>query len=241
MRHNNTLSIGQLITTMDSPKNIIKKNIKKPPIPPTKEQLWFTFKTAFYKMYGKQFIENEHTLKNIKTLFYYFLNDPEFYNCENLIKGLNTPDFNKGLLIIGGVGIGKTDYFKVFESVFKQYEPFRFKMYSSKLLVRDYEKCSIPLEKDYFFKDKDRKRLCIDDMGSENNASNYGTFNVVGNVLSNRYDKNLITHVTTNFASSSNDVEETLHVLGKRYGHRIYDRLFEMFNIIIFTGPSLRT
>ncbi|RBP34233.1 DNA replication protein DnaC [Oceanihabitans sediminis] len=241
MRYNDTQSVGQLFSNMQGVKNIIDENVIKQPNPPTKEELWKVFKYTFFDMYGKHFIENAYTIKNIKVLFYYFLNDLEFFNCSNLIKGLNTPSFNKGLLIIGGVGIGKTDYFKVFERVFKFYNPLRFKVYSSKSLVSDYEKCSTPMEKEYFFSDKERKLLCIDDLGAENNASNYGIFDVVGNLLSNRYEKKLVTYATANFASSSNDVDETLEAMGVRYGHRIYDRLFEMFNVITFSGPSLRT
>ncbi|TYB78114.1 hypothetical protein ES676_02575 [Bizionia saleffrena] len=231
----------QLVGSVCAPKINIEENIQRQPIAPTKGQLWKVFKDVFFDMYGKPFIENEYTISNIKVLFFYFLNDPKFSNCHNLVKGLNTPSFNKGLLIIGGVGIGKTDYLKVFEKVFMHYNPLRFKMYSSKSLVTGFENCSVPMEKDYFFRDKDRKRLCIDDMGAEQNASNFGIFDIVGNILSNRYNKKLITYATTNFASSSNDVDETLRALGERYGHRVYDRLFEMFNVITFNGSSLRT
>lgn len=241
MRANNTQSIGQLSSAICNSKNGIIDIKVKQQFPLTKTQLWKVFKFTFYNMFGKHFIENKHTINNIKTLFFYFLNDPKFFNCVNLTKGINTPDFKKGLLIIGGVGIGKTDYLKVFENILAKHSASRFKIYNAKLLVSDFEKCSTPIEKDYFFKDKDRKRLCIDDIGSENNASNYGIYNVVDHVISNRYDKKLVTHATTNFSSSANDVDETLRALGERYGHRVYDRLFEMFNIIIFTGPSLRT
>lgn len=240
MRQNKTQNFEQIYKAMYNPENHRAENAKKKANAPTKAELWKVFIKVFYQKNGKEFLKNEQTLNNLEVLFYYFLNDIRFFECKNLVTHLNEPDFNKGLLIIGGVGIGKTDYLRAFETVFKHYTPLRFKGYSSKLLTSDYEKCSSPMEKDYFFKGLNRKRLFIDDIGSEKNASNYGIVDVVGNILSNRYDNKQITYATMNFISSSHSVEETLRGLGERYGHRVYDRLFEMFNIVVFTGQSLR-
>jgi len=240
MRQNKPQNFEQIYKVMYNPENHTTERVQKKANPPTKAELWKVFTKVFYLKYGKEFLKNEETLNNLEVLFYYFLNDPRFFECKNLVTHLNEPDFNKGLLIIGGVGIGKTAYLKTFETVFNNYAPLRFKGYSSKVLTSEYEKCINAIEKDYFFKDLNRKRLFIDDIGSENNASNYGIVDVVGNIITNRYDNRSITYATANFASSSNNVEETLRSLGDRYGHRIYDRLFEMFNIVVFAGQSLR-
>ncbi|MGY0391199.1 hypothetical protein ACW5R3_01400 [Bizionia sp. KMM 8389] len=242
MRVAQAQSIAEVFKSLPSEKlkPVSTSSIKQEKSIFSKQQLWEYFCRQFHRMYGKLFVKSEDTLENLKVLFHYFLKDPDFYEANNLVASLNEPDFNKGLLIIGGVGIGKTDYLKCFEAIFKPISSLRFKSYSAKHLVREFEKCATPIEKDYFFKDIDRKRIFIDDIGSEKDASNYGLFNVVGDILSERYDKNQKTFITTNFVNTNHNVEETLNALGERYGHRIYDRLFEMFNIIVFTGQSLR-
>ncbi|MBP94061.1 MAG: hypothetical protein CMC55_08090 [Flavobacteriaceae bacterium] len=242
MRLAQTQSIGEVFKSFPSEKSESDKTfpIKQEKPIMTKQQLWEYFCSQFYKMYGKSFIKNDDTLENLKVLFYYFLNDPEFFKANNLVTNLNKPDFNKGLLIIGGVGVGKTDYLNCFEAIFKPISSLRFKSYSAKHLVREYEKCASPMDKDYFFKDINRKRIFIDDIGSEKDASNYGLFDVVGEILFDRYSNKQKTFTTTNFVNTNYSVEETLKALGARYGHRIYDRLYEMFNIVTFTGQSLR-
>jgi DNA replication protein DnaC len=74
----------------------------------SKSQLWNMFLKTFYKKYGYHFIENEETIMNIKILFYYFLKDEEFFKCENLRGDLTKPSFKKGVLIIGGYGLGNS-------------------------------------------------------------------------------------------------------------------------------------
>ena len=240
MRNSETNIVKEVIANFKMQSQNGNLAQKKEKILPSKVQLWNSFINNFERIYGKKFEQNEDTILNIKSLFFYFLEDPKFFGCENLIQNLNEPSFDKGLLIIGGYGIGKTAYLKTFESVFLDLPCLRFKGYSSKQLVNEYEKCSTPLDKDYFFQDKDRIRLFIDDIGSEDKASNYGMYDVIENIISNRYEKRQVTFATTNFASPSHDVEETLEALGLRYGNRIYDRLFEMFNILVFDGKSFR-
>ncbi|MGY0391685.1 hypothetical protein ACW5R3_03855 [Bizionia sp. KMM 8389] len=242
MRAAEAESIGEVIKSFSSEKQKSDKTFSVEPSIPilSKQELWEYFCNQFYWMYGKSFIKNDDTLENLKVLFYYFLNSSEFFESNNLVTGLNEPDLNKGLLMIGGVGTGKTAYLKCFEAIFKPVSSLRFKCYSAKKLVREFEKCATPIDKDYFFNDINRKRIFIDDIGSEKDASNYGLFNVVGDILSERYENKQKTFITTNFVSSNHSVEETLNGLGERYGHRVYDRLFEMFNIVIFTGQSLR-
>ena len=75
--------------------------------------------------------------------------------------------------------------------------------------------------------------LIIDDLGTENmSAMRYGNVrNTVEEVLSRRYDRQLMTMVTTNF---------TMDDVRRAYRDRIYDRVRESFSIIYFLGPSRR-
>lgn len=217
------------------PKN---KIIKKCSI--SKDEMWRLFLQTFYKKYGYQFIQNEESIGNIKILFYYFLKDEEFFKCKNLRSDITKPSFKKGLLIIGGYGLGKTDFFSVFEEVFRFHSDLRFKFYAAKELVLKYEHCASAAEKDYFFKDMSRQKMFIDDIASERFASNYGKVDIIQDVLTNRYDKKLLTYASCNYTNSDHCAKKTLEDIGFRYGPRIYDRFFEMFNVIEFKGLSLR-
>jgi DNA replication protein DnaC len=221
-------------------KNSKHQNLIKRVIQFLKNEMWKMFLQTFREKYGYDFIRNEETLENIKILFFYFLQDEEFFKCENLRSDITKPSFKKGLLIIGGYGLGKTDYFSVFEQIFKYNLDLRFKCYAAKSLVLKYEHCASAAEKDYFFKDVSRPKMFIDDIASERFASNYGKVDVIKDVLSNRYDKKLLTYASCNYTNSDQCAKKTLEDIGLRYGPRIYDRFFEMFNIIEFKGSSLR-
>jgi hypothetical protein len=96
------------------------------------------------------------------------------------------------------------------------------------------------LQEDYFFKDMSRQKMFIDDIASERFASNYGKVDIIQDVLTNRYDKKLLTYASCNYTNSDHCAKKTLEDIGFRYGPRIYDRFFEMFNVIEFKGLSLR-
>jgi DNA replication protein DnaC len=241
------LRIGENQTANQLIVDVIKNNKTKPSqniiraiCNFSKKELWQKFIETFYAMYGKKIIQDTSTINNLKVLFYYFLGDEQFFECDNLRGDITNPSFQKGLLIIGGFGLGKTDYFKVFERVFVKLSNYRFKFFSSKELVAKYELCNTPLDKKSFFKDVDRKRMFIDDLRSERLASNYGKFDVIEEVLSFRYDRKLTTFTSCNYSNNNQCVKETIEELGATYGGRIYDRLYESFNIIEFTGKSYR-
>lgn len=155
-------------------------------------------------------------------------------------KDISEPSFDKGLLIIGGYGLGKSTFFKVFESVFKDYPCLRFKFFTAKGLVKDFEKCQTPLDKEHFFKNTERKLMFIDDINSEQEASNYGKRDVIEEILYTRNDYRLRTFVTCNYTNLDNCAVTSLRDLGLRYGGRMYDRFYEMFNVVEFKGKSKR-
>jgi DNA replication protein DnaC len=241
IRIGETKKTGQLLNQMFKKEKILtSKHVIKQMNEMSKDELWKIFTKTFYEMFGKEFQKDEDALKNLKVLFYYFLQDEKFFECENLRADITIPSFKKGLLIIGGCGLGKSDYLSVFEKVFKNCPSLRFKFYTSKELVQKYEMCQTPLDKDYFFRDVMRKRMFIDDINSERIASNYGKIDVIEEVLANRYDKKLTTFASCNYTNSDKCVRQTLVDLGLRYGGRIYDRLYQIFNVVEFGGLSYR-
>lgn len=194
----------------------------------------------FRKMYGQDFIRSRENLDNISVLFFYFLKDKKFFECKNLKSGLSRPSFTKGLMIIGGYGVGKTAYFKIFEKLFYKHAMHKFKGFGAKELVSKYEACVIPSDKPYMLNNIVKPNLFIDDVGSEKIASNYGNCDVIEEILFNQNEKKHKTYICCNYTNTENNIEQTLIDLAERYGGRMHDRFYKMFNIICFTGKSLR-
>jgi len=91
----------------------------------------------------------------------------------------------------------------------------------------------------------------FDDIKTERHASNYGKVNLFKDILENRYNNRVqivkgVTKINKTFGTCNykegyeGNTEVALEEFGEMYGGRIYDRLFEMFNIIEFKGKSFR-
>lgn len=234
-----------------------KENIPKEPFtPPTKEAkkevtkieitkalLWNYFKAYYFQINKKNFIETPDSIQNIAVIINYFAFNDDFYKSGLLVRKYNNPSFNKGLLIIGNYGNGKTSIMKTLSFMFEDLRmmSIRFRHVSSNQLVSDWECCATPADKQQFFMKYMSPRLCIDDVKKEKKASNFGVTEAVKEILEKRYDKGLKTFITCNYRESDNtgDLDDALMEFN-RYGDHIYDRLFEMFNIVQFKGKSFR-
>lgn len=198
------------------------------------------FKTTFASVHGKEFIKDEFTANNILPLVYYFSRDPRFFECDNLSK-LSNPSFDKGILIVGTFGNGKTATMRVFEQIFKTIKGMTFKGYTANEVVTLFEKCNDEISKAEFNKKVNLGQRYFDDIKTERIASNYGKVNIFKDIFETRYNNNLKTFITCNYKEGFEaNVEVALEEFGEKYGGRVYDRLFEMFNIIEFKGKSFR-
>lgn len=156
--------------------------------------------------------------------------------------------FDKGLLIMGNVGCGKTVILTALANVLRIF-PF-YSQYDSR--AETMQTNFIPVYKlvegftssgyDIFtegLKTKNDSRtsllrnlIFIDDIGAENIVSNYGnTVNVVGEFIIRRYDTKIKTFTTTNLDPKT---------LKSFYGDRVYSRMREMFNFIAVGGGDRR-
>lgn len=174
------------------------------------------------------FIIDEFNEVVYNALFNYFLDipDPNY-------------DLNKGILILGDVGTGKTTIMRHFQRFLSFGSKNVFKIAESRLIVRDYLKSGIVgIEKWTFDLKAEGKHmnLCIDDLGLESEeAANYGQkIDVMGEVIADRYQLfikfGIKTHAISNLGSD----------LKTKYDERISDRFREMFNIVKLTGISRR-
>jgi DNA replication protein DnaC len=209
--------------------------------------LWQLFKANFPIVNQRPFIKiggiDGVSTKNLEPLVYYFSKDERFFECENLSK-LSEPSFDKGLLIIGTFGNGKTSTMKVFEHIFKSIPGVGFKGYSANEVVLQFEKCSgnsADALRTEFIKRMYNGNRYFDDLKTERIASNFGKVNIFKEILEERYNRKSKTFITANFKEGfENDIEAAVDEFGEKYGPRVYDRLFEMFNIIEFKGKSFR-
>lgn len=175
-----------------------------------------------FDMFKLHCVVDETNTEVIENLCHYFTNDDKF-------KG----DPNKGLLLFGGVGIGKTTLMQFF----RRNQKASYRVISCREIESDFSSegeksvrnCSynIKISENMFCQTE--IGFCFDDLGTEANAKHFGKDkNVMAEILLNRYDNNIpscYTHITTNM-----NTEE----LKTQYGTRVHDRMKEMFNIITF-------
>ena len=148
--------------------------------------------------------------------------------CEHFISDTE----EKGILLCGPVGCGKTTLMRVFtENQKKSYS-----MVSCRKVSYDFSLNGFPSIEYYSriingsankFQQRDFG-FCFDDLGTEEEKKNFGnSANVMQEVILNRYDNSLIghTHITTNLSVIE---------MKEYYGERATSRMREMFKMITF-------
>ena len=192
------------------------------------------------KKLNPDYIVDKFSEPVINSIALYTSKDPEFITDKSL-------SFNKGILIMGEVGCGKTLLFRGLNEVMKM---FSYKDYYStthndfsKPIINSYSLTQGFALKGFEIFDNglyDNGRtvnfidtpLVIDDLGAESPVSHYGpTTNVIGEIILRRYEKKYRTFATTN--------EDDRGLLAK-YGDRVYSRMIEMFNFIEYKGSDRR-
>ncbi len=130
-------------------------------------------------------------------------------------------NLEKGLLLAGGVGCGKTTLMRFFANI----QPNHYQMKSVREISYEYAEHGEMILKSY-----SNGAYCFDDMGTESNKKHFGNeSNVLEDIISNRYDSESLTHITTNLRSE--DIEEA-------YGIRVRSRLRSMVNLIDFKNAK---
>lgn len=189
-----------------------------------KTYTWIQMFDAFKSHYA---VDSDNALV-IESLSKYFANDSS--------SSLN---LSKGLLLMGGVGVGKTTLLNFFR--FNQKISFRIvscrtveNEFSTKgdEMVRFYSHNHIPAFGSNPFA-QSFMGYCFDDLGTESNGKHFGKDkNAMAEVILNRYDSGLelnTTHITTNLTADE---------LKLQYGTRVTDRLREMMNVVTFPADA---
>ena len=213
--------------------NILKKSNLKPIITMETNQLKYLLQeeaNRYFETKRKRFEVDEFNTKALNLICKYFSNDITF---EKTHKG----DLTKGLFLYGKNGIGKTSLFKIIQIISRKHKlkQLWYPIISTSEVVHKFNTDKF---KDYIIKKYSNGIYMFDDLGAENEANNtyvFGKEDIFIKILEARYDafisKGTITHITSNLSMSQ---------ISDRYGKRVEDRFYEMFNFIEIKGESRR-
>ncbi len=172
-------------------------------------------------LFGEKFKIIEADREIIFKLCNYFIKDEE--NCKHF-----DIDINKGILLSGPVGCGKTSLMKLLRYIVPHQKPY--KMIPARNIVFGFNHLGYKTIQDY----GNTNYFCFDDLGVEPMGRHYGKdCNVIGEIILSRYDLFLEYHIKTHATTNLNAQE-----LEERYGSRVRSRMRQLFNLIAFDKGS---
>lgn len=172
-------------------------------------------------MFGKDFKIHDEDRGVLLVLCNYIIRD--YDSCKKY--GI---DPNRGLLLSGPVGCGKTSLMRLLKCLVPHQLPYT--IIPSRNVVFGFNHIGYKTIEDY----GNGQYFCFDDLGVEPIGRHFGKdCNVMGEVLLSRYElfvhHNVRTHCTTNL--NAQELEE-------RYGKRVRSRMRQMFNLVAFDRGS---
>tara|TARA_R110002124_G_scaffold170518_5_gene338003 strand:+ start:16888 stop:17550 length:663 start_codon:yes stop_codon:yes gene_type:complete len=173
-------------------------------------------------LFGKNFKIYEEDEIILYKLCIYFIQD--FDACKKL-----EIDPNKGILLSGPVGCGKTSLMKLLRHIVPHHKSYE--VIPARNITFTFNNIGFKIIQEY----GNSSFYCFDDLGVETTGRHFGKdCNVMGEILLSRYDlfqKNKIkTHATTNL--NAQELED-------RYGNRVRSRMRQLFNLIAFDKESI--
>ncbi len=172
-------------------------------------------------LFGKNFKIYEEDEVVLYKLCIYFIRD--FEACAKL-----NIDPNKGILLSGPVGCGKTSLMKLLRHIVPHQKSYV--LIPARNITFAFNNIGYKTIQEY----GNSNFYCFDDLGIEATGRHFGKdCNVMGEILLSRYDlflqRKIRTHATTNL--NAQELEE-------RYGNRVRSRMRQLFNLIAFDKNS---
>ncbi len=173
-------------------------------------------------MFGKNFKIYEEDEVVLYKLCIYFIRDFEASEKLNI-------DPNKGILLSGPVGCGKTSLMKLLRHIVPHQKSYE--LIPARNITFAFNNIGYKTIQEY----GNSNFYCFDDLGVETTGRHFGKdCNVMGEILLSRYDlflqRKIRTHATTNL--NAQELEE-------RYGNRVRSRMRQLFNLIAFDKESV--
>ena len=173
-------------------------------------------------LFGKNFKIYSEDETVLYKLCIYFIRD--FETCRKL-----KIDPNKGILLSGPVGCGKTSLMQLLPFIVPHQN--NHSLIPARNITFSFNKSGFKIIEDY----GNNGFYCFDDLGVETTGRHFGKdCNVMGEILLSRYDLFLKRKIRTHATSNLNAQE-----LEQRYGNRVRSRMRELFNLIAFDRNSL--
>lgn len=173
-------------------------------------------------LFGKNFKIYEEDEVVLYKLCIYFIRD--FEACKKL-----DIDPNKGILLSGPVGCGKTSLMKLLRHIVPHQKPYE--LIPARNITFAFNNIGYKTIEEY----GNSSFYCFDDLGVEATGRHFGKdCNVMGEILLSRYDlflkRNIKTHATTNL--NAQELEE-------KYGNRVRSRMRQLFNLVAFDKETM--
>jgi len=168
-------------------------------------------------LFGKKFKIYREDREIIYKLCLYFIRDKARWSQYDM-------DIDKGILLSGPVGCGKTSLMKLMKHLVPHLRPYE--VIPCRNVVFSFNHIGYKTIEDY----GNTQFFCFDDLGIEPIGRYFGKdCNVMGEILLSRYDLFLNhkrkTHATTNL--NAQELED-------RYGERVRSRMRQLFNLVAF-------
>lgn len=146
-------------------------------------------------------------------------------------------DPNKGILLSGPVGCGKTSLLSLLRHIMPPSQRYPVKPcrdIAFEVAVSGYPAINRYGKQSFHPATQLPASICFDDLGLEPTIQYFGnTVNCMAEILLTRYDyfisHHMLTHITTNLNSTE---------IGDRYGARVRSRMRELFNLVAFDSAA---
>ena len=219
---------------MDNKKILIPEQVKTIRSHFSYQTIWMFIESKGKELYGENFCLHPEDVEIVLKLIVWFIRDKDQ-------EGKIDIDLNKGILLVGPVGCGKTTLMNICRFLIPAENRHSLKAcrdVSNDFAKEGYDSLQRYTKGSFSPYKGEPKTWCFDDLGQEHIMQHYGNeCSVMTEILLSRYDYyhsfNMITHITTNL--NSDEIQQ-------RYGIRVRSRLRELCNLVAFpaTAPDKR-